>query len=326
MYSPKCSLFRAPGCAECPERVESILRVLHLNFDADRRVCFREARAVSEEEILLFHTPEHLAKLKTYASLAKRGRHRSKGFHPDSQVVAGTYDAVLHAAGSVVHALDCMYSRTSNDYITTAFCVVRPPGHHALPGSSGGFCFLNNAGIGAMYALHSLGAKRVAVLDWDVHHGNGTESGFTPNNNLFYGSTHEVDSWPKSAKDPSPLVGQSAISPHDRRIVNRQLSAGSASKEEFRDKWRDILSEMERFRPGLVIMCAGFDAHKLDKLSRCVLEAEDFQWVTDQITMSCWRLSEVEPRSEVRYMSVLEGGYNVDANTTSAVCHVESML
>ena len=173
---------------------------------------------------------------------------------------------------------------------------------------------------------------------------SGTEEGFTSDPSVFYGSTHGKDHFPGTGHDPSPLVGDKAAKELDRRIVNRLLTPGPESRVEFKIKWCEILSEMERFQPELVIMSTGthhtgttsitftyscyyigFDAHDDDPLADCELQDEDYHWVTAQILASCGRITAALSRP-VRYLSVLEGGYDICAIQRSALCHVEAML
>ena len=173
---------------------------------------------------------------------------------------------------------------------------------------------------------------------------SGTEEGFTSDPSVFYGSTHGKDHFPGTGHDPSPLVGDKATKELDRRIVNRLLTPGPESRVEFKIKWCEILSEMERFQPELVIMSTGthhtgttsitftyscyyigFDAHDDDPLADCELQDEDYHWVTAQILASCGRITAALSRP-VRYLSVLEGGYDICAIQRSALCHVEAML
>ncbi|KAJ1404828.1 hypothetical protein B484DRAFT_404639 [Ochromonadaceae sp. CCMP2298] len=284
-YHKACSLHRIPNHPEHYTRVDSIIQALQTTFPLGS-LSFREAGLVTKEQILLFHTTGHLARFMKLAddaaaAYSKRKMVKYLSIDSDTTVMWHTKNAAFRAAGAVISALEDMYlPRSGAGHVDTALCVVRPPGHHAVrpPGhpaerdKSCGFCFFNNVAIGAKYAQAHLGVGRVAVLDWDVHHGNGTEEGFTPHDSLFYGSTHGRDHFPGSGKDPSPFVGEKAKKPIHRRIVNRELTPGKKSRPEFYSKWGEILAEMELFRPDLVIMSAGFDAHKDDPLAECWLQ------------------------------------------------------
>jgi acetoin utilization deacetylase AcuC-like enzyme len=198
---------------------------------------------------------------------------------------------------------------------------VRPPGHHADPDESGGFCFFNNAGIAARYAQEKYGVRKVAVLDFDIHHGNGTENGFRTSETLFYGSTHQRNGYPGTGNDPSPYVGDKAKDPLHRRIVNRYTNVGkNNSSPNFRVKWAEILSEMIRFGPNFVIISAGFDAHKFDPLSDANLVEADFEWATIEIYKACNR---IDPTNSIPIISVLEGGYNIGVLGDCVLAHVK---
>lgn len=207
-----------------------------------------------------------------------------------------------------------------------------------------GFCFMNNAAIAAQYARKRYGVKKVAILvnhiilmhcyakyesiyneflsfivsqDFDVHHGNGTDLGFQDDPDMFYGSTHERDNFPGTGPEPKHK-GPQAVQEVDRRIVNRYLSPGSISKMQFRAKWAEIISEMELFKPNLIIFSAGFDAHTQDPLGGCNLDEEDFAWATQIVLDATYR---IDPDASVPCMSILEGGYNLSAVAKSVVLH-----
>lgn len=186
-----------------------------------------------------------------------------------------------------------------------------------------GFCFFNNAGIAARYAQQKYNVSRVAVLDFDVHHGNGTEEGFKSDDTLFYGSTHERNNYPGTGDDPSPFVGELAKNPIDRRIVNRMLDSGPKSREQFRVKWREVVDEMVHFDPSFVILSAGFDAHDDDPLSDIELVEEDFAFATRIVLEACHRLN---PEHPIPVMSILEGGYDLSAISKSALAHCEVLF
>lgn len=185
-----------------------------------------------------------------------------------------------------------------------------------------GFCFFNNAAIAARHAQEVYGVDKVAVLDFDVHHGNGTEEGFEDNVTLFYGSTHEKGNFPGTGVEPK-FKGKQATKEIDRRIVNRFLDKGKQSVAQFRQKWREIIEEMHHFKPNLVIFSAGFDAHDSDPLADCELEEEDFEWATMLVLDTCRELNPVAP---VPCISVLEGGYDLSALASSALVHVRTLF
>ena len=159
-------------------------------------------------------------------------------------------------------------------------------------------------------------------VDFDVHHGNGTEEGFKNFETLFYGSTHEKDNFPGTGIDPSPFIGERARRPIDRRIVDRTIKAGPSSRAFFHKKWREVVDEMILFKPDLVIISAGFDAHNDDPLASLELNDEDFGWATEIILEACVT---VNPSSPIPCISVLEGGYDLDAISRSASIHCKAL-
>ena len=196
--------------------------------------------------------------------------------------------------------------------VRTAFAAVRPPGHHAEPSRPMGFCLFNNTAIAAAHAQAVWGLKRVAVLDFDVHHGNGTQAMFAEHRGLFYGSSHQDPCYPGTGHAWERGVAGN--------IVNVGLKPGSGSAE-FRAAWSDIiLPALEQFDPELVIVSAGFDAHKADPLAELYLETADFAWITD-------RLIDVADRyADGRLVSVLEGGYDLAALAAATAVHVRSLM
>lgn len=323
---PPIAIFWNEHCAkhnirmhpEQPLRVENMLRRLREVYPPS---AFRIASPISSESVLRFHHKDLLDdffhRCDETENLNRRGKSKVSVIDGDTAVMSDTRQAVLCAAGAVVDAIDAIY----NGSIKSAFCCVRPPGHHAERGRSMGFCFFNNAAIGAKYAQQVYGVGKVAVIDFDVHHGNGTEEGFRDDPTLFYGSTHEKDNFPGTGSEPR-TKGELALDERDRRIVNRYLHAGVGSQEEFRVKWREVIDEMILFRPNLVIISAGFDAHRADPLGNCELDESDYEWATDIVMRACREINEKEPPPVI---SVLEGGYDIDAIAASALVHVAAL-
>ena len=324
-HHPKCHDHCIPDHPEQPDRVTAILDALKRELPED---CFRLATEASEEQLLLFHSQKHVGrfmKLCDRADAAKNLLPKSKRYisiDSDTVVMHATRQAALLAAGSICNAIDDIFNSKEGTSvispIDTAFCCVRPPGHHAETDKACGFCFLNNAGIGARYAQARYGMQRVAVLDFDVHHGNGTEENFAFDETCFYGSTHEKDNFPGTGPEPH-LVGSAAVNPVHRRIVNRQLNRGPRSRREFREKWSEVLEEMTRFDPDFVVISAGFDAHSEDPLADCELLEEDFAWATTEVLQAC---ADARPDAAAVCLSILEGGYDLCAISSSAVAHV----
>ena len=294
------------GHPERPDRMRAIDKVLaHESYNALERA---EApiRLDVEEEIRRVHPADHLAKIKGAAELAKKS---GKSVYIDGETVMslGTYEAAIRAVGAGLEAVDeVMSGRVAN-----AFCQVRPPGHHATPGRGMGFCMFSNAAIAAHYARARHGAERVAVVDFDVHHGNGTQDIFWSDKDLFYGSTHQMPLFPGTGELSETGVGN---------IWNAPLREGDTG-ETFRDAFTNrILGPLHNFGPDLIVISAGFDAHKRDPLGGLRLVEADFMWATE-------RLGKVaDTHCKRRMVSMLEGGYDLDALATSVAVHVRTLM
>ena len=226
----------------------------------------------------------------------------------DTIMSPGTLSAALHGVGAAVHAVDeVMSGRVSN-----AFSAMRPPGHHAESDKAMGFCFFNNAAIAARHAQKAHGAERVAIVDWDVHHGNGTQEIFWGDASVLYASTHEMPLYPGT--------GAPSERGEHGTIVNAPLRAGDGT-DVFRDAFESaILPRLEAFRPDLVIISAGFDAHWRDPLANINLKEADFTWATQ-------KLMEIADRhAGGRLVSILEGGYDLEGLSKSAAAHVMALM
>jgi len=194
----------------------------------------------------------------------------------------------------------------------SAFAAVRPPGHHAEAQRPMGFCFFNNAAVAALHARVRWGVKRVAVVDFDVHHGNGTQDIFEADPDLFYASSHQSPCYPGT--------GDASERGTANNILNVPLRPGDGSAA-FRLAWgREIIPELDRFAPGLLIISAGFDGHKADPLAQLRLETADYGWITQELVRVA------ERHCGGRVVSVLEGGYDLHALAASAVAHVRALM
>jgi acetoin utilization deacetylase AcuC-like enzyme len=226
----------------------------------------------------------------------------------DTRMSAGSAEAALRAAGGAVMGVDAVME----GWARTAFVAVRPPGHHAEPRRPMGFCMFNNVAVAALHARARWGVQRVAVVDFDVHHGNGTQAMFTDDKDLFYASSHQSPCYPGTGDMWERGVANN--------VVNAPLRPRDGS-EPFRHAWSDtILPELDRFAPGLLIVSAGFDAHRDDPLAQLRLETNDYTWITE-------RLLEIADRHcGGRMVSVLEGGYDLNALAASAAAHVRALM
>ena len=226
----------------------------------------------------------------------------------DTAMNAGTWDAVMHAAGAAERAVELVMTKQASN----AFVAMRPPGHHAETSTPMGFCFFNNAAIAARAAMSEHGAERIAIIDFDVHHGNGTQEIFWSDPNVLYASTHQMPLYPGTG-------AKSETGDHGT-IVNAPLRAGDAG-EAFADAMRTvILPRIDAFKPDLLIVSAGFDAHKRDPLAQINLVEEDFGWASEALMELAAR------HCDSRLVSLLEGGYDLQGLSHSVAAHVKKLL
>jgi acetoin utilization deacetylase AcuC-like enzyme len=283
---------------ESPARLRAVLDGLSGLAALSRR----DAPRADPAEIARAHTPRFVA--ETLAAIPKQGH---GAIDADTIVSPGSGEAALRAAGAVIAAVDAVIAGEA----ANAFCAVRPPGHHAERERAMGFCLFNNVAIGAQRARQVHGLARVAVIDFDVHHGNGTQAIFEDDPHLFYASTHQWPLYPGTGARGETGVGN---------VVNVPLHpmAGSA---EFRQAVNElILPALEDFRPDLVMISAGFDAHRRDPLAQLNLVEADYAWVTERLLECAGR------HCSGRVVSSLEGGYDLEALAASAAAHVGALL
>jgi acetoin utilization deacetylase AcuC-like enzyme len=226
----------------------------------------------------------------------------------DTVISPGSGEAALRAVGAVIRAVDLVASGAARN----AFCAVRPPGHHAEPDAPMGFCLFNNAAIGALHARAHHGARRVAVVDFDVHHGNGTQAIAYDDPDFFYASTHQFPLYPGTGAAKERGVAQN--------IVNCPLAAGSGGQAFRAAMSEEILPRLEAFAPDFLFISAGFDAHEADPLASLRFRPEDFGWAT---TALCGL---AEKTAKGHLVSVLEGGYDLDALAASAAAHLRALM
>ena len=225
---------------------------------------------------------------------------------PDTFLSNGSIDATLRASGSLCFAVDQILS----DKASRAFCVVRPPGHHSETAHAMGFCLLNHVAIAALHALEKPAIKRVAIIDFDVHHGNGTQAIFEHNPNVFFVSSHQLPLYPGTGHIEETGCGN---------ILNLPLAAGDGSKA-FRKAWSSLgLPAIKRFDPDLILISAGFDAHERDPLAQLELRDKDYRWITEE---TCDLATDC---CHGRVASILEGGYDLEALASAGRAHVQGL-
>ena len=290
-----------PGHPESRARLEAVLS--GLEAETFSGLVHKEAPRAALEQFTLVHDEIFVDKI--FSAIPMKGYAR---LDPDTIVSPSSGEAALRAVGAVCAAVDEVLCGSASN----AFCASRPPGHHAKPASSMGFCLFNNVAIGAAHARQVYQLERVAVVDFDVHHGNGTQSIFESDGNLFYASTHQSPSYPGTGNSNECGVAGN--------VVNVPLRPGDGSDEFRAAVTNTVLPKLRAFGPELLMISAGFDAHRDDPLAQLNLETDDFTWITS-------RLMEVAAESCAgRVVSVLEGGYNIDALAAGVAAHVRTLM
>ena len=302
LYTHPACLDHDPGRhhPESPARLRAVLAAL--DDPEFARLERREAPEADREDLLRVHSPRHVE--RTLGAVPKTGH---VGIDADTVLSPASGEAALRAAGAVVAAVDAVVAREGDN----AFCAVRPPGHHAEPLRAMGFCLFNNAAIGALRARQVHGLARVAVIDFDVHHGNGTQAAFEMDGSLFYASTHQYPLYPGTGSAGETGVGN---------IVNVPLRPMSGSGQFRLALTQRILPALDAFRPEFVLVSAGFDAHRDDPLAQLMLDEADYTWVTERLLEIAYR------HAKGRLVATLEGGYDLPALAASAAAHVRVLM
>ncbi len=285
---------------ESPERLHAIEDQLV----EDRLMDFlryHKAPHASRVQLGRVHEAKYIDKIRSFS----HGKQEFTYLDPDTLIMSKTPEAALRAAGAVVMATELVLDGKVNN----AFCNIRPPGHHALPGEAMGFCFFNNVAVGVAHAIEEYQLQRVAICDFDVHHGNGTEAMFGNDYRVMFCSSFQ-----------HPFFPYTPFSTDNPHVINTPLGAGSTG-EAFRaavaERW---LPALRRFAPQMIFISAGFDAHAEDDMAHLRLRTRDFVWVTQQIR------SIAEEYAEGRMVSVLEGGYALPALARGVSAHIRVLM
>ncbi len=299
---PAC-MAHEPGLyhPERPARLEAIMAALD---DPDFADLERRKAPVAElAQVARAHSAGYVSRILD--AVPDRGLEMLDG---DTVLSPGSGEAALRAAGAVVMAVDAVMAGEADN----AFCAVRPPGHHAEPDQPMGFCLFNNAALAALHACEHHGLARSAVVDFDVHHGNGTQACFWDSDRVFFASSHQMPLYPGS--------GASGERGRNANILNVPLNPGDGSAA-FRLAWSQrILPALKDFAPEFIVISAGFDAHKNDPLANLALETADYHWVTAEIVQLA------ADCAKGRVVSTLEGGYDLEALAVSAAAHVKALM
>lgn len=287
-----------------PERVDRIVTVNEtLADDAFDELSRVEAPLGKSEQAGLCHPDYYIETLA--ANVPKEG---FVGIDGDTYLSPGSLEAAYHALGGICHAVDSVVGGE----VDNAFCALRPPGHHAEKTTAMGFCFFNTIAIAARHAQKAHGLERIAIVDFDVHHGNGTQDIFWDDESVLFCSSHQMPLFPGSGH-------LNEVGEHDN-ICNAPLLAGHGG-DDFKEAFRTrILPAVQNFSPDLILVSAGFDAHYRDPLANLNLQADDFQWATGKIMELSNKFC------DNRLVSTLEGGYDLEGLATSVHAHVTTLL
>ena len=286
-----------------PEQIARV-SVINENFKKlnNKNLLWKKPSIITDEIIKDTHEANYINLVKK--SFPSRGFTSLDG---DTIISPGSKEAIFDAAGSMISAIDGVHHKEFKN----AFCSVRPPGHHSNQNKAAGFCILNNIAIGAKYLLNKYKYKRVAIIDFDVHHGNGTQDIFFENENVLFISTHQYPYYPGS--------GSEEEKGKFNNIFNIPLPAGTNS-EEYLNAFEFALKKLKEFKPEFVLISAGFDSHVKDPIAQFKLETEDFYVITERILKTSKKFC------NGKVVSILEGGYDLEALRDSTKRHVDALI
>lgn len=286
-----------------PERADRVTVIIdHLKKLKPKNLIWKKPKKYDLKYLQFAHDKSYLKNVND--SFPKQGVNFLDG---DTILSPGSKDATKDAVGSIITAIDGVIKKEFRN----AFCAVRPPGHHAEKQKAMGFCVYNNIAVGAYYLLEKYNFSKVAIIDFDVHHGNGTQNIFYNNKNVLYISTHQYPYYPGSGAENEKGI--------NNNIINIPLKAGTQTHE-FLNAYDTIFKKLKEFKPEFILLSAGFDAHKNDPLAQINLESQDFYTLTKRIMVLAKKLC------GGKLVSILEGGYDLNALKESVDFHIKSLL
>tara|TARA_A100000164_G_scaffold119851_1_gene105908 strand:- start:4688 stop:5617 length:930 start_codon:yes stop_codon:yes gene_type:complete len=288
------------GHPERPDRVSCVIQ--NLKKISKEKIDWEKPSSFDKNLLNITHTKNYIKEVES--AFPSKGLYFLDG---DTVVSPGSKNASLDAVGSIIKGIDLVQNKKNKN----AFCAVRPPGHHAEKNKAMGFCIFNNVAVGAKYLLKKYKLKKIAIIDFDVHHGNGTQDIFFDNNQVLYISTHQYPFYPGSGSN------------HEKgkfnNILNIPLLAGTTS-EEYLNAYERVLKKLEEFKPNFILFSAGFDGHKNDPLAQFQLSSSDFYTLTKRTLEISRNLC------DGKVVSILEGGYDLNALMESSEKHVKALL
>ncbi len=306
---PNCKNHQSgAGHPEAPERIDAAMASLkNAGLMTEKNTVL--ARKADKREVCLVHSERYFERAKQ--ECLKAGFQVATLSTGDTQISEKSFDAALYAAGASISGVDLVMKGIASN----VFCLIRPPGHHAFTERGSGFCLFNNAAIAARYAKETYGVKKVLIVDWDAHHGNGTQEIFYRDPSVFYFSTHNSQNYPFSGRAEETGEG-----PGLGTILNCPVSPWQNPRQKIKEAFHGPLKEaMERFKPELVVISAGFDAHESDPLGGLNLKDADYSDLTHIVR-------EIADRyAGGKIVSILEGGYNLDALASAVKAHVAAL-
>ena len=293
--------FNGNAHPEKKERLDSIISSLK---SSNLKIQFKEAPLADLETVSLVHPKKYIEKI--FSNIPTKGIVGvEKEPYADTMLCPNSKNAILRSCGAGIAAANDLMEKNER-----VFCAVRPPGHHAESERANGFCFINNIAVSARYLQKKYNINKIAIIDFDVHHGNGTQEIFYEDQSVVYGSSHEFPLFPGTGAETETGVGN---------IFNANLKAGIGSKDFMEIFDKKILNPIDEFKPEVILISAGFDAHKRDPLANINLDSEDFFKITKKI------VNIANIHSNGRVISFLEGGYDLKALSESAIEHLKGL-